>query len=74
MHKAGRMVILPEELVTMLEETASTLVEETGAQDLEGLALLPQDLNTTVTVLDAFARYVQYSAFFSFLSVIYLYI
>ena len=55
MHLAGRRVMLQEELVTMLAEAASTLVSETAAgQDQEGL--LPKDLNTTVTFLDAMAR------------------
>ena len=47
--------MLQEELVTMLAGAASTLVSETAAeQDQEGL--LPKDLNTTVTYLDAMAR------------------
>ena len=55
MHLAGRRVMLQEELVTMLAKAASTLVNETAAgQDQEGL--LPKDLNTTVTLLDAMAR------------------
>ena len=54
MYQAGRVVILQEELVTMLTETTNTLVSETAGQDQEGL--LPKDLNTTVTILHAMAR------------------
>ena len=54
MQLEGRTVVLQEELVTMLTEAASTLVNVTAGQDQEGL--LPGDLNTTVTFLDAIAR------------------
>ena len=54
MQLEGRTVVLQEELVTMLTEAASTLVNVTAGQDQGGL--LPGDLNTTVTFLDAIAR------------------